>query len=332
MVIDDLTSTTKTIHGDDFQLQATDQRAISIVIVNWNTRDLLLQCLRSIFEGVDSPRSNYPEVIVVDNASTDGSAQAVRKTFPQVNLIENGQNVGFARANNQAITRCQGDYILLLNPDTEVAAGALHALLEFMDRHPEAGAVGPRTLNPNGTLQASAYPAPSLLRELWFLLHLDIIYPFGRYHMEGWSQDDAREVDGLLGACILLRRSALDQVGPLDEDFFMYSEEVDLCYRLREAGWHLYWIPQAEIVHYGGQSTGQVAAEMFAQLYRSKVIYFGKHHGKGKARLYKLVLYLGALPRLLLTPVTWIVPNSYLTRYRRLASNYRRLVLELHRY
>jgi N-acetylglucosaminyl-diphospho-decaprenol L-rhamnosyltransferase len=299
---------------------------LSIIIVNWNTRDLLAQCLASVYA---HPPDGEFEIFVVDNASTDGSAQMVRKRFPQVQLIENSKNVGFAQANNQAIRESTGHYVLLLNPDTEVLSGALETLGRFIDVHPQAGAAGARLLNPDGTLQPSCHPAPTLSRELWRLFHLDALWPYACYPMAGWDLNTPREVDMVPGACLILSRDALDQVGLLDEDYFIYSEEVDLCYRLRQAGWRLYWLPQAVVIHYGGQSTRQMAAAMFLHLYQGKVLYFRKHHGQPAAQLYKLILLIAALARLLLSPLAWLVRPPQRHQHLALASHYRRLVRAL---
>jgi GT2 family glycosyltransferase len=246
-----------------------------------------------------------------------------------VRLIENSKNVGFAQANNQAIQQSAGCYVLLLNPDTEVQPGALETLVRFMDAHPQAGAAGARLLNPSGTLQPSCHPAPTLSRELWRLFHLDALWPYACYPMAGWDLNTPREVDMVPGACLILSRDALDQVGLLDEDYFIYSEEVDLCYRLRRAGWRLYWLPQAVVIHYGGQSTRQMAAAMFLRLYQGKVLYFRKHHGRLAAQLYKLILLIAALARLLLSPLVWLVRPPQRHQHLALASHYRRLVRAL---
>ncbi|RME78892.1 MAG: glycosyltransferase family 2 protein [Chloroflexi bacterium] len=296
---------------------------LSIIIVSWNTVDLLRRCLASVY--ADLPPAEM-EVLVVDNASTDGSPEMVRAEFPQVTLLVNRQNVGFAAANNQAIRQSQGRYVLLLNPDTEVKPGALSTLLHFMDAHPEAGGCGPRLLNPDGSLQTSCYPAPTLARELWRLLHLDRVRPYGVYRMDDWPQNVPREVDVLLGACLLVRREAFQQVGLLSEDYFIYSEEVDLCYRLRQAGWSLVWVPQAQVVHFGGQSTRQVAAEMFLHLYRGKLLYFRKNHGWASAQIYRLILLVTALARLALTPLAWLEPPARRQEHLTLAGHYGRLV------
>jgi len=299
---------------------------LSIIIISWNTADLLAQCLASIY--AHPPQETF-EVLVVDNASTDDSVAMVHRRFPQVQVLDNQENTGFARANNQAIRRSRGEYLLLLNPDTNVAPNALQTLVEWLENHPQTGAVGPRTLNPDGTLQISAYPAPTLMGELWRLLHLDQFHPYGVYAMDTWPLDAPRQVDALLGACLLLRRQVIEQIGLLDEAYFIYSEEIDLCYRLQTAGWQLYWLPTATIVHYGGQSTQQVAAEMFLRLYQGKLFFFRKHHGRWAGTVYKLVLMLITLLRLLLTPLAWFEPTARRREHLSLAANYRRLLLAL---
>jgi GT2 family glycosyltransferase len=255
----------------------------------------------------------------------------VREKFPQVHLVENRENVGFARANNQAIGQCDGNYVLLLNPDTLVASGALQALVDFLEGHPEAGAVGARILNPDGSLQISSHPRPTLSREIWRLFHLDRLSLYAEYPATKWATNQAQEVDVLIGACLLLRAETLEQVGFLDEDYFIYSEEVDLCSRIQRAGWEMYWIPQAEVVHFGGQSTQQVPTEMFLNLYHSKIRYFRKQYGWLAAQIYKLILMLAALSRLVLAPFIFFEHASRRQKHLTLADRYRRLVLALPR-
>ena len=302
---------------------------LSIVIVNWNTRDLLARCLESVLDNVRMLKGLNTETFVVDNTSTDGSAPMVRQQFPWVYLIENTKNLGFAGGNNQAIRQSTGRYVLLLNPDTEVMPDALERLVHFMEVHPQAGAVGARILNPDGTLQTSCYPMPTLSREFWRLFHLDVLWPYGSYHMTDWHTEESREIDVLLGACLLLRRTALDQVGLLDENYFIYSEEVDLCYRLQKANWRLYWVPQAQVVHYGGQSTQQVAAEMFMHLYKSKLVFIRKHYGWLAGQVYKLILLTIALVRLLISPLAWLERSPRRQHHLTLASWYWKLVRAL---
>jgi N-acetylglucosaminyl-diphospho-decaprenol L-rhamnosyltransferase len=273
---------------------------LSVVIVSWNVRELLGRCLASI--EAHSPGVPY-EVWVVDNASADGSGAMVRARFPGVRLIENGENVGFAAANNQAIREAGGRYLVLLNPDTEVRAGALRALVEFLEDHPRAGAAGARLLNGDGSLQASCHPMLTPGRELWRLLFLERIWRRATYRMERWDVRAPRRVEAIKGACLALRRAALDEVGLLDEGYFMYSEEVDLCYRLAQAGWELWWVPQAEVVHHEAGSTRQAAEAMYVQLYRSKVEFYRKTRGEASARRFKGAVRLAYGPRLVATAV-----------------------------
>ena len=315
---------------------------LSIIIVNWNTRALLTKCLESIIASsglrmvcksdiIDSENDAQitTEVWVVDNVSTDGSAQMVREQFSWVHLIENQENIGFAGANNQAIRHSNGRAVLLLNPDTEIKPGALQTMIEFLETHPTVGAVGPHTLNPDLTLQESTYPLPTLAREAWRLFHLDKFRPFGIYPMREWDQTEPRDVDVLLGACILLRRIVIDKVGPMDPSFFMYSEEVDLCYRIQKGGWRLFWVPAAKIIHYGGQSTQQVRAKMFLQLYRSKLHFFRKHYGWLAVQLYKLVILLAALSRIAAGPFAWFGHRDMRQRRLELAAAYLQLLKAL---
>jgi N-acetylglucosaminyl-diphospho-decaprenol L-rhamnosyltransferase len=299
---------------------------LSVIIVSWNTRELLAQCLESLYSSVN--KADF-EVFVIDNASSDNSPAMVRERFPEVRLIENQQNLGFARANNQAIQNSHADYVLLLNSDTIVKPGAIDALVEFMQAHTRAGACGPRLLNQDGSLQFSCSPAPTLGSEFKRMFHLPGVRPDGYYAMQSWDQSIARQVDVILGACLMLRRRALDQVGPLDEEYFIYSEEVDLCHRLQSVGWELYWVPQGEVVHLGGQSTRQVSEVMFLRLYQAKLIYFRKQHGRRQAFLYKLIIMAAALFRLMLTPLAWLEQPSKRQVLISMAGNYQRLLLHL---
>lgn len=299
---------------------------LSIIIVNWNTRDLLAQCLHAVYE---HPPVGEFEVLVVDNASSDDSVAMVRNRFPQAVLIENSSNPGFAVGNNQAIEQCTGRYVLLLNPDTVVLPRALQSLLMFMDDHPSAGAAGSMLLNPDGSLQPSCHPAPTLSRELWRLFHMDAVYPLALYRMADWPADVPRAVDTVQGASLIVRREVIEQVGALDESYFMYSEEVDWCRRIRQAGWQIYWVPQSQVVHFGGQSTRQAAEAMFLQLYRAKLQYFRKHYGPGYSALYKGELYAASVARLMLTPLAWLVQPAHSDQYATLARHYSGLIRSL---
>jgi N-acetylglucosaminyl-diphospho-decaprenol L-rhamnosyltransferase len=295
---------------------------LSIVIVNWNTRQLLAGCLESIYATAEDVEL---DVWVVDNASTDGSPSMVRQQFPQVSLIENPTNVGFARANNQAIERSQGRYVLLLNSDTKVLAGALKSLVIFLDEHPQAGAIGSKLLNGDGSLQPSCHPMMSPEREFWRLIFLDNFIHLATYGPDLWKSSKPRQVQVLKGACIMLRREVLDQVGLLDEAYFMFTEEVDLCYRLAQKGWQLWWVPEANIIHYGWASAGQAELEMFIQLYRSKIQFFRKFGGEKHAVYYKRLLRLAYGPRLLFAAIGARFSPA-LVRY---VNGFRKLFIEL---
>lgn len=267
---------------------------LSIIIVSWNTRRDLLRCLASIMA---NPPACPFEVQVFDNASTDGSAEAVAAEYPQVRLLVGPENLGFARANNRAAASARGRYWLLLNPDTVIHPGALDALVSHLVSHPHVAMVGPRLLNPDGSLQPSIERLPTLVNELWRLLQLDRFYPLSRYPRSVLAASRPLRVEVLSGACLLIRREAVGVAGVFDEEYFIYSEEVDLCDRLHRQGWELHWLPEAAVTHLGGQSTRQVADRMFIELYRNKVKFFRKRHGQVSATLYKLVLFQAALIR-----------------------------------
>jgi GT2 family glycosyltransferase len=261
----------------------------------------------------------------VDNASTDGSARMVRERFPGVRLIENEKNAGFAAANNQALRQAQGRYFVLLNSDAEVRVGALQALWDFLEAHPRAGAAGARLLNPDGSLQPSCHPMLTPGREFWRLLFLERIWPRATYAMHRWAVDVPRRVEVIKGACLVLRREALDQVGLLDERFYMYTEEVDLCHRLAQSGWDLWWVPKAEVIHHEGQSTHQAAEKMYVQLYRSKVQFYRKFGDSRRAERFKRLLRLAYWPRLAVAALGAPLTSSLAGRAR----TYRRLLAEL---
>jgi GT2 family glycosyltransferase len=289
---------------------------LSILIVNWNTRDYTADCLESLAATADRIELNpigHPvllygyyqaEVFVVDNASHDGSVALIRERFPWVKIIENDQNLGFAPANNQAYQRSTGRYVLLLNSDTKVHPQAMTALLEYMDAHPRCGAGGAQLLNADGSLQPACHPMLTPWREFWRLIFLDQIWHRATYDMAHWDANTPRRVEVIKGACLITRRAALDQRGPLlDEQYFMYTEEVDLCYRLLRDGWELDWIPQAVVTHYGGASSKQAYNRMYVQLYRSKVQFYRKFGGESRARQFKTLLRFAYWPRWLASTI-----------------------------
>jgi GT2 family glycosyltransferase len=285
---------------------------LSIIIVNWNTRQHVMDCLASI---IANPPAFPFEVLVFDNASVDGSVEAVAAEYPQVHLIASPENLGFARANNRAASDAQGQFLLLLNPDTVVSSDALDTLVQYLVSQPKVAAVGPRLVHLDGSTQQSIERLPTLYRELWRLLHLDIVYPVSTYSRVAFASRRPQRVDVLAGACLLLRREAIISTGLLDEEYFIYSEEIDLCDRLHEKGWELHWVPEVVVCHLGGQSTRQVADEMFIELYRSKVKFFRKRRGLLSAWLYKLVLLQAALVRIGLGKLVLILPVSHRTEW-----------------
>lgn len=259
----------------------TSRPDLSVVVVSWNTRALTTACLASL------PAAAGPltwDAWVVDNASSDDSVAAIRAAHPAVHVIANPTNVGFAAANNQGISACAGRYVLLLNSDTVAAPGSLAALVAFADAHPRAGVVGPRLENPDGSFQTGPTPFPSLWTELLSVTGIGRRLSYRGYPSRREAVSlKAQRTDYVVGACMLARRQAIDQVGGLDEGYFMYSEEPDWCWRMRLAGWETWFTPEAVVTHFGGQSTRQVREAMLVALYRSKVRFFRRHRGAARA-------------------------------------------------
>jgi N-acetylglucosaminyl-diphospho-decaprenol L-rhamnosyltransferase len=264
----------------------------SIVIVNWNTAGLLIQCLESIYK----TGSRYSlEVIVVDNGSQDDSVSLIGQHFPSVILLQNEQNLGFARANNQGLSKGRGRYFLLLNSDTIVLPGAIDTLIQIADSNPKLGVVGPKLLNMDGTVQKSWASFPSFLSEL--------VGRNFRIRKPVANCPHAYDVDWIMGACMLVRSATVAEVGKFDDTFFFYSEETDWCYRIKEKNWRVWYITNAEIYHLGGGSTNRGTLAQLARLYQGKLIFFGKYHGHYRTVLLRYGLafgnFLGLLRRIL---------------------------------
>jgi len=281
---------------------------LSIVIVNWNTRDILRDCLLSVYD--QTSEIEY-EVIVIDNASIDDSVSMVRAEFPQVYLIENSENRGFAAANNQGMEIAKGQYVLLLNSDTIILDNAISKTLEFAKDRPNAAVVGCRVLNADKSLQPTCFMFPSLLNLALASIYLYKIFRknrfFGRELMTWWNRDDIREVDVVDGCFMLVRREAYEQVGGTDEQFFMYSEETDWCYRFKQAGWKNIFAPIAEIVHLGGQSSRQVAGKMALQLRGSVLQFCKKHYSPFTYRLACFLMLIFFVVRIPMWFIKWTV-------------------------
>lgn len=246
---------------------------LSIVIVNWNTRDLLRGCLQSVFANVEG----LPlEVFVVDNGSSDGSPDMVKECFPLVRLMENGRNLGFSRANNRALLEAAGEYCVLLNSDTVVLPGSLDAVVACMQGHPDVGIAGVQLLNPDGSRQNSIAAFPSLLTELFNKSLLRRMLP-EKYPGKEHRFPGPVDVDSVIGACLFVRRKAMDEVGLMDEEYFFFFEETDWCLRFRKAGWRVIHCPGATVVHLQGKSAGKANVRARIEYYRSRYLFFRKH-------------------------------------------------------
>jgi GT2 family glycosyltransferase len=258
---------------------------LTIIIVNWNTRELLRGCLESVFGTV---RGLPFEVWVIDNGSTDDSGAMVRAEFPQVRLIENNENLGFAKANNQALKDCSGRYALLLNSDAFLMEGAVEGLMAALVREARAGVAGARLEYPDGRGQRSHGNLPSPIGEMLSLVGLD---KRRDQKMSGEGGERVQPVDTVDGACMMVSKELLDEIGLFDERFFMFSEEIDLCKRAQEAGWRVIYVPGARAVHVGGGSSGFTAGRVL-RLYRAKLQYIEKHHGQWQANALSATMWL----------------------------------------
>jgi GT2 family glycosyltransferase len=256
---------------------------LSIIIVNWNTKQLLLDCISSIESTVR--RATY-EIIVVDNASTDGSVQAVSAAYPAVRMIVNSRNLGFGPANNIALHQMQGRYAVLLNSDTVLKDAAFDILFDFMEAHLDAGMCGPRLLNADGSHQTSVGTFPSVLSEFASKLLVKILAPAAydrAFTVSRTAFAEPAVVDFIIGACMMVRKEAMDEAGMLDEDYFFFYEEIDWCFRMHRAGWPVYHLPHAEIYHLGGGSSKNVSLRARAESWRSRYLFFRKSLELGRA-------------------------------------------------
>lgn len=269
---------------------------LSILVVNWNTREDLLACLGSLR---DAAIAVPHEVVVVDNASADGSADAVAAAFPVYRLIRASRNLGFAGGNNLAIAEATGDLLMLLNPDTLVRAGELEKLVAYLDAHPAVGIVAPRLVYGDGSFQLSATP---------FVTPADVYYEFARFpralqpraqreprRLYAFDPVEAKAVDTVMGAAMLVRRAVVDQIGGLDEGYFMYGEEMDWCWRAKAAGWEVHWLPTAEVTHLGGRAAARVPYEMLAHRFASTFRFLRLRQGAGAALRARALLAVGAV-------------------------------------
>ncbi len=267
---------------------------LSVIIVNYNVKHFLEQCLHSV---IKASKNISAEIFVVDNNSVDGSNQLVREKFPNVRLIENKKNLGFSKANNQAIRQAAGKYILLLNPDTVVEEDTFTKVIRFMQQHPEAGGLGVKMIDGKGNfLPESKRGLPTPWVAFCKMFGLSKLFPgskkFGQYHLSFLNENEVHEVDVLAGAFMLIRKEAIEKVGILDESFFMYGEDIDLSYRITKGGYKNYYFPETTIIHYKGESTKKGSLNYVRVFYNAMIIFARKHFSGGRANLLSFFIHL----------------------------------------
>lgn len=272
---------------------------ISIIIVSWNSRKYLLQCLNSL----SRERTNLKiETIVVDNASTDGSPQAVSEFFPEVKLVLSNTNQGFARANNMGIRLSTGKYVCLINSDVLVLEGCLPRMFNYMESHPLAGVLGPMALNPDMTLQRTCRKFPSLAGSFFSALGLS--------EFTYLPHDGVRDVEVLSGFFMMVRRDALNQIGLLDGRFFFYAEDKDWCKRFRDAGWKIVYYPDSKAIHYGGSSSAAAPVKYYIEMHRANLQYWEKHRGIPAKWLYLAIIFIHQAVRLIKGSALYLLKPS----------------------
>ena len=256
---------------------------LSIIVVTWNAKRFVEECFGSILE---EARGLPAEVIAVDNASTDGTADMIAERFPEVKLIRSDTNLGFPRGNVVALEMCrQGKYVCLVNPDVRVLPGCFRKLIEYMENNPTIGVLGPKILNPDGSTQPSCMRAPTVWTSWCRALALDRtvlrrLQVFGGQLMADFAHDRIRDVDALNGCFLLIRRTAMDRVGLIDERYFMYGDDIDWCLRFRKAGWPVVFYPEAAAIHYGGGTTAQAPVYFYVEMQKANLQYWKKHHSR----------------------------------------------------
>jgi GT2 family glycosyltransferase len=293
--------TTNTLRHTMETSHKSDRPRVSVIILNYNTRDDLRTCLRSVQRTEVATGELQAEIFVVDNASADNSADMVESEFPRVRLIRAPRNGGYAYGNNLAIRVCRGEYVLLLNPDALVPPGAIGSLCKYLDARPDAGVVGPKVVRPDGSLDLACRRSfPSLAVSSYRILGLSKLFPrsrrFGRYNLTYLDPDLPAEVDSVVGACMLVRRAAIEQAGLLDEQFFMYGEDLDWAYRMKQAGWRILYNPGVTVLHRKGESSRRRSDAATMAFYDAMDIFYRKHyapqHGPIVAGLVRGAIWL----------------------------------------
>lgn len=268
---------------------------VSILVVNYNTCRLTLDCLQSVYASETDYRY---EVIVIDNHSSDGSVEAIQAAYPQLTFLANQENTGFAKANNQGMEVASGRYILLLNSDTLVQPDTLDTMIRFMDTHPEMGASGCKVILPDGSLDKACkrgFPTPSasFYYAFGFAKRFPDLPKYNQYQLGHLDPDDEYPVDVLVGAFMLVRREAMEQVGGLDETFFMYGEDIDWCYRIKQAGWGIYYYPHTYIIHIKGGSARRRPLKIIYEFHRAMWVFHRKHYIRQYNWLTNTAVYAG---------------------------------------
>jgi len=291
---------------------------VSVIIVSWNAKRFLLECIESVLR--QSSDSLSLEVIVVDNASLDGSPEAVRDRHPSVTVIANEANLGFAKANNIGMQASGGEYLFLINSDVVVADNCFGKCIDYMEKHPEIGLLGPKIRGPDGQVQRSCMSYPSLWNALTRALALDSLFPrsrlFGSHLLTFWNHDDTRPVEVINGCFWVVRRPALEHVGMLDERFFIYGEDIDWCRRFNESGWKVVFFTGAEAVHYGGSSSANAPVRFDVEMQRANYQYWTKHHSRFQSGVFLLISFLHHSLRTLGEAATYPLRRRPATRYK----------------
>lgn len=285
---------------------------LSIVIVNYNTKDLLKQTIESV---INNTKGIEYEIWVVDNSSKDGSVEMVQEEFKSVKLIASKENLGFPKGNNVAIKKATGRYILLLNSDTKVIGDNLQHCVSYMDQHEEIGALGCKVELPDGTLDHACkrgFPTPEA--SLYYFLKLNKIMKnkrkYGAYTASYLGEDEIGEVDALMGAFMMIPRTVIDKVGMLDEEFFMYGEDIDWCYRIKEAGYKIMYYPKEKIIHYKGSSSKKKKAKTTYEFHRAMILFYRKHYNDKYNIFIKILVYIGVALRMILSMIKNLFKRS----------------------
>ncbi|MFH1458889.1 MAG: glycosyltransferase family 2 protein [Candidatus Omnitrophota bacterium] len=285
--------------------------SLSIIIVNYNTGELLVRCVESALN-----KFNYlqDEIIIIDNASTDQSLvklKALARAASSIEIIKNSQNQGFAAGVNQGIKRAKGNYIVLLNPDAQLKGSVLENLKKVLTDNPQAGCCGPKLINQDLSLQMSVHSYPKLLDIIFDKTHLAYFFPkskiLTRFQMSYWNHEQMREVDWMSGACLMVRKTVIENIGLLDERFFMFCEDIDLCLRIKQAGWKNIYVPDACVLHLKGKSSPQLEGKAPVVSWVSLVKYWAKHKGKGKAQMLRVLLCSDAFLKLVIVILLKII-------------------------